>query len=93
MKEIKKFENPPIDDAFMVHVCVYVYHPTNSYGHMETGSQLKVSFDRQEKPGIKLRPLVYTASGLSNTPQWFFLWFLQGYSKIAKMRHHIKVSH
>ena len=34
--------------------CVRVFRPTNSYGHTETGPQYKVTFERLEKPGIKL---------------------------------------
>ena len=34
-------------------MCVRILHPTNSYGHMETGPQLKVSTDRVVKLGIE----------------------------------------
>ena len=34
--------------------CVKVLHPTNSYGHTETGLRSKVSSERLEKLGIEL---------------------------------------
>ena len=34
--------------------CVRVSHPTNSYGHTETGPRFKVSSKRLEKPGVEL---------------------------------------
>ena len=47
-----------LDSGLSVSECVCVYYLTNIYGHMETGPRLRVSSDRLEEQGIKLRTRV-----------------------------------
>ena len=51
-------------------LCVYVFVPptVTLYGNTGTGSQLKVSSERLENPGIEAGTPGYKASDLSLTP-------------------------
>ena len=57
-----------MNDTVLLIVCVK--YPTNSYGHIGTRPQLKVSSNILEKPGIKPVTIgLHLASGVSTTPQ------------------------
>ena len=47
--------------------CVRVLRPTNSYGHTETGLDLKSNQKDWRSPELNPRPLIYKAIGLTTT--------------------------